>query len=154
MEAKRGARAKPTTEWECSMNEMILDEAFFEMIYAFLASEVTSDVFCNSFTEIWMSRRDATYSKQNSWSERYDLQLIQKLEQGTLSKEEFGKQWNQIWGIAGNICFYEMIDRIHSACSVFYPTPTQEWQIDETGLRADITKALAEFEKCKQSSSK
>jgi len=132
------------------MNALVAQQHFFAIINEFVSSTLGGEAFCDKFTDLWMKRRDAQYGQRQSWPERYDLQLIQKFEQGEITTEAFVSAWSSLWGDLSGQCFDELVNRIHSACSSFNPTPVFGWEINEDILRQEVLNAEVQFKECQQ----
>ena len=118
-----------------------LELQFEAVINQFLAGKISAEQFSSDFTTLWMSFRDEKSKIQEAWDKRYDLELIEQLQKGELTNEEFIQSFRKLWGTP-NECweFSNIVDAIHSACHVFNPFPGSklEWEITEEQLRAEV----------------
>jgi hypothetical protein len=108
------------------------------LIKSFLAHETSGDSFCGTIATLWMSHRDIQESIKKTWDEPYDKQLVKARLRGELTAEEFGKLYSELLGLGKMTKFSKMINEAHSVCSVFSPSPEDEWEIDEEQLQSEI----------------
>lgn len=117
----------------------------WQLIHHFLQHEVVADDFCTKLIAFWSLGRDDIYNKQKLWPEPYDQQLIAAWQRGELTEEAFRAKWDQLWGSDESTPFRYMLDRMHSACYVFRPSPQMAWEIDEDQLRREVMLCLEQF---------
>ena len=118
---------------------------YFGMIQNFLDSNVIPEYFCNDFISMWTQDRDEQYIKAQSWSEPFDALLLKAQEQGEISSEEFNKRRTELWGYADEIPFFEMLDKVHSSCYSYHPSPELSWEINAGKLEHEVTEAVSAY---------
>ena len=121
---------------------------FVLMIEQFLRKEISVEDFCERFTERWMQRRDALYEFGQNTLRGQDHILLQKLQSAEISKENFASEWTALWGNKSDPCLDNMVDNVHSACSIYSPEPEFEWEINEAKLRDEIRNLFSDFLRC------
>jgi hypothetical protein len=120
------------------MNHIEREQQYLELIQQFLRSEIESKTFCDNFFRSRRKDRESDDARSASWPERYDLQLINQLQREELTKEEFSQKWTELWGYEDYVDFYEMLDRVFTACDCYSPSPSEIWEIDEKQLMSEI----------------
>ena len=123
-----------------------IEESMLAAIEEFLRVEMNCQQFCFQFTDLWIKRRDASSSVKETWPEPYDEILVQALLRGKISKEEFRKSYDELWGLSDTPDLGEMLDAIHSSCSALRRVPELHWQIDEDRLRAEVREYLLTYQ--------
>ena len=129
------------------MSGITRQEQYFSLIENFLILGLAVDAFCAEFTALWMQDRDDIYAKKAAWPQPYDELLLAAWQRGEISESEFQRGWAKLWGYAEDVGFRDMIDEIHSACSVFSLLPELQWEIDEEQLRHDVKQSLVGYER-------
>ncbi len=129
------------------MSGTIRHEEYFSLIEDFLSRDLEVAAFCSKFTALWIRDRDETYSKKATWQQPYDELLIAAFQRGEIGGSEFQQRSAELWGYAEDIEFQTMVDALHSACSVFRPSPELQWEIGEEELRREVGEALANYQK-------
>ena len=124
---------------------MIRQEQFIDMIDQFLGHPGDPDTFCDGFTALWMRHRDEKEEVARTWLRPYDAELLDVLKRGEVTTAEFENRWTSLWGGSITWNVQGMIDRIHSACSVYSPEPTATWQIDAAQFRLEVEKELGDL---------
>ena len=119
---------------------------FLSLIEKLLNGNLAADQFCTQFTRLWMKERDAVYARKATWPEPYDELLIAAFQRGEMTGSQFRSEHAKLWGYDENDAFQEMINEIHSTCSVFSPTPELEGEIDEQQLKYDVKKSLDSYQ--------
>ena len=123
---------------------------FLSLIESFLGWNREVDTFCAEFMTLWMQDRDKTYAKKATWSQPYDELLLTSWQRGEISEDEFQKEWAKLWGYAEEVEFRDMIDEIHSACSVFSPAPELQWEMDEEQLRQAVKESFGNYDRLRK----
>lgn len=121
-------------------------ELLLELMNQFLERQIDAMTFCFRFIELWTRSRDANYIKKLTWSKPYDEELIAALQRGEITKEQFSKQYEALWGHEHFSPLQDMIDTIHSACYSFRPIPTCSWEPDEDQLRQEVARELTSYQ--------
>jgi hypothetical protein len=114
------------------------------LIKNFSKHEISADTFCSEITRLWISYRDFQEDIKKTWEEPYDKKLIEARLQGSLSPEEFSKEYRKLWGIVQEDTFYTLLNSAHSLCSIFSNSPLCEWEINENDFRQELDKIISE----------
>lgn len=117
-------------------------EEFLLLMGGLLSRSLGDDAFCSEFTALWMRDRDETYAKKATWQQPYDELLIAAFQRGEMSGEDFRNEYAKLWGYADDVEFQTIIDALHSACSMFSPSPELRGEIGEEELRQAVREAL------------
>ena len=131
------------------MSYVANEKQYLELIRQFLGSKVDGETFCTKFCSLWRIDRDEEWSKVETWSERYDLQLTEAYNRGDISGEEFQQKWRELFDSESYQDLAAMTDRIFTACDVFHTEPEAEYEIDKTQLRREVAEHLAVYESAK-----
>lgn len=131
------------------MSYVANQKRYLELIRQFLNFEIDVEIFRKSFSSLWRVDRDEEWSKRDSWSERYDLQLTEAFNRGDITGEEFQQKFAQLFDSESYADLAAMTDRIFTACDVFQVEPEAEYEIDEAELRREIAEHLAAYEATK-----
>ena len=75
------------------MSYVANENRYLELIRQFLDSKVDGETFCEKFSSLWRVDRDEEWSKVETWTERYDLQLTEAYNCGDISGDEFQQKW-------------------------------------------------------------
>ncbi len=121
---------------------------FKSIIQQFLAGKISAEQFGLDFTTLWMSFRDEQLKIKETWDRRYDIELIERLQKGELTWEEYRQKSRQFMGTTEVIEFIQMVDAIHSACSAFNPIPGEPispWEITQEQLRAEVQELFTNY---------
>lgn len=102
--------------------------------------------FCSLFTDLWMQLRDEKEHLRETWPERYDLQLQEAFRRNELSAEEFSRRFNALWHISELDPLFDVINEVHSACSIFNPSPQHAWEMDEQQFKAEIEQIARQYD--------
>ncbi len=103
------------------MNHAEKEEQYMNLIQRFLKSEIACETFRDKFFKLRHEDGKADDAKVESWPERHDLRLIEQVQQGEITKEEFSQRWTELWGYKDYVNFYEMLDRIFTSCDCYTP---------------------------------
>ena len=123
---------------------------FENLIQQFLKTEITAEQFGSDFTILWMNYRDEELKIEETWDKRYDLEILEQLQKGALTKEEYSQKFQELYGFSNeeykNFC--DMVDAMHSACSVYNPlrSPMFKWEITEEQFRAEVQELFAKYQ--------
>lgn len=120
---------------------------YLSLIEGFLSRNLDVAAFCSRFTTLWIQDRDDTYAKKAAWQHPYDELLLAEWQRGEINESEFQQKWAKLWGYANDIEFRTMVDKIHSACSVFSPSAELQWEIGEEELRQEVKETLAAYQR-------
>jgi len=120
---------------------------FESIIQQFLGDQISAEQFSDDFTTLWMSFRDQQYKVEEPDGQRYRLELIERLQKGDLTGEEFRQKYQEVMKTTEGSEFREMVDAIHSACSAFNPLPAPrlEWEITTEQLRAEVQELFTNY---------
>ncbi|MFB8794879.1 MAG: hypothetical protein U7126_11820 [Microcoleus sp.] len=124
------------------------ESKFETIVQQFLGGEMSAEQFSSDFTTLWMSFRDEQYKIKDTWDKRYDLELLEHLQKGELTSEEFTQKSRELMGTTEIFEFINMVDAIHSACHVFnpFPGPIFEGEITEEQLRAEVQALITNYQ--------
>ena len=124
------------------------ESQFETIVQQFLGGEMSAEQFSSDFTTLWMSFRDEQYKIKDTWDKRYDLELLERLQKGELTSEEFTQESRELMGTTEIFEFINMVDAIHSACHVFnpFPGPIFEGEITEEQLRAEVQALITNYQ--------
>jgi hypothetical protein len=125
------------------MSDAPQDSEYLAIIERFLAGELSPGDFCDQFTVVWMKDRDEISARSRTWPRPYDQELLAAWQRGEISEEALHQGTAQLFGY--DLAFQDMVDRIHSACSVYRPDPEELWEIGEDRLRQDVQQALSDY---------
>jgi hypothetical protein len=128
------------------MSYLTNEPNYLQLIHQFLNFEIDAESFCQKFSSLWKIDRDEQESQRNSWSERYDLQLIDAFQRKEIMAEEFERKWVELHGYGEYKHLLEMVDKIFTACDAFNPKPESEYEIDEVELRNELRTQFANYE--------
>jgi hypothetical protein len=134
------------------MNYAEKEERYINLIQQFLKFEINSETFCDTFFKLRREDRKIYDAKIESWSERYDLQLIEALKQEKITKEEFSQKWAELWGYKDYVYFEEMLDQIFTSCDCYTPVPSLAWEISGEQLLSEIRKLHDAYQTSKETS--
>jgi hypothetical protein len=115
-----------------------IKKQFLILIKRFMNNDILVDSFCSETTQLWIRYRDIEEDIRKTWDESYDQKLIEACLEGSLSPEDFEKQYRELWGLNEKNDFFELLNGTHSACSVFSPSLMYDWEINEHQLRREI----------------
>ncbi len=124
---------------------MIGEEQFLDLMSQFLEQQIYAETFCTHFMELWTQNRDIMYARKLTWSEPHDEKLIASFQCGEITDKEFSEKFALLWGYEDALPLQNMIDAVHSVCSVFRPVPTFSWEIDEDRLRLEVARELVSY---------
>lgn len=117
-----------------------IDDEYCVLIESFLGKEVDADTFVSHYFSIWRRERKLEDDARDSWARRFDLELIEQLKSNAISEEEFSKRWATLFGLTGKRAIIEeMKGAIFTACDVYSPAPTKEFELDAEKLRNEVT---------------
>lgn len=123
-------------------------EHFVSLVEKFAGNKLAVSAFDRQFTALWMKYRDEEYAKKATWAEPYDQQMIASFQRGEINKDEFAREYRSLWGYSAEEWeFQNMIDAMHSACSLFNPSPELEGEINEEQFRQEAASFLAQYQK-------
>ena len=92
-----------------------------------------------------MKTKDVVYAKKATWPQPYDELLLATWQRGEISESDFRREHAKLWGYKENDTFQNMINEIHSAFSVYNPSPKLEGEIGEEQLRDAVRASLASY---------
>lgn len=116
------------------------------LILEFLDFEIPADRFVSRFTKSWKKERDAQWLIKSSWDEPLDEQLQGEFLGKKLSREEFSRRWNELWGYSETDAkFHDMTDTIFSACAGFRSDPDSDPGSEAEGLRTSVAEAFLSY---------
>lgn len=100
-------------------------ERYGQLVGDFLSGRVDGPTFERAFFVLWRADRDEEHARKRAWAEPYDLQLQSALRQGSITGEEFGRRWGDLWGYPSpdEWAWREALDEIFSACDAFVADP-------------------------------
>jgi len=128
------------------MTSISQQQPFLSLIQRFLGGELAAAKFCALFTAAWAQDRDQASAKKAAWPQPYDELLMASWRRRELSDSEFQSEWGALWGGAEDAGFRTLVNKIHSACSVFSPFPEMQWELGEEQLKHAVANCLADYE--------
>lgn len=129
------------------MSGITQQKQYLSLVQEFRGGRLAAPKFCAQFTTLWVQDRDATCAKKAAWPQPYDELLLASWRRGEMSDSKFQEKWAGLWGYAEDRKFRSLADEIHSACSVFSPSPELQWELDEEQLRDAVDKSLSHYER-------
>ncbi len=129
------------------MSGITRDEEYLSLIESFLSGNLEVISFCYELTALWTLDRDEMYAKKATWSQPYDEMLTAAYLRGEISKNDFSQKHAELWGYSEDSEFRTKVHTLHSACSVFSPSPELEGEISEEELRQEVREALAAYQR-------
>jgi hypothetical protein len=124
---------------------MIDRQRFIVLVRRFTNGRLGAESFCAKFTDLWIQNRNEVLRTSAAWPEPYDKLLIQRRIRGELSEQDFAQQFAELWGYRDVLPWQQMIDSVHSACSLYSAAPEQQWEIDGPALRREVANELASY---------
>ena len=95
---------------------------YLELFANFCNCSIDAVNFEKCFSKFWESDRDELYDKKNNWERPFDLELQNALVEERISKEEFSKQWRELYGLTDEMCVLcDILDRTYTTCNCFWP---------------------------------
>lgn len=116
----------------------IIESQCCKLIDTFLSQEICIKEFCQDLVELWIQFRNAQEKIKETWNKPYDQMLVEARLNSLITTEEFSKRYRELWGLDEISSFSDLIDRVHSACTIFNPSPEIEWEIDEQQFRLEV----------------
>jgi hypothetical protein len=135
------------------MNYSEKEEQYMNLVQLFLKAEITPETFRDKFFNLRREDGKANDAKMESWPERYDLRLIEQMQHGKITKEEFSQKWAELWGYKDYVHFEEMLDQIFTSCDCYAPAPSLAWDIDGEQLSDEIKRLYNAYQRSKEKSS-
>jgi len=127
------------------MIQHTFESQFRDIVSRFFQLEMSTDEFCSEITDLWIQQRDKSYEKKRDWTQPYDQQLIEGWSNSIFTDEEFQKKWAELWDTVGSDSLFEMLNSIHSACSIYNPQPEFKWELNDDEFRSEVYKIVTSF---------
>lgn len=119
---------------------------YLGLMTRFAEGKLSGSLFVAKFMELWRKDRDADYEIKKSWNVPYDEMLIASLRKGKITKEEFARKWNALWGLSEtDQRLRDLLDTIFTACDVFNPDANsrEDYEYSEDELRTFVMNSLS-----------
>ena len=121
---------------------------YLGLMTRFAESKLSGSLFVAQFMALWRTDRDADYEIKKSWNVPYDEMLIISLRKGEITKEEFARKWNALWGLSKtDQLLRDLLDKVFTACDVFSPDPDarEDYEYSEDELRTFVMSSLSKL---------
>ena len=121
---------------------------YLGLMTRFAKSKLSGSLFVAQFMALWRTDRDADYEIKKSWNVPSDEMLIISLRKGEITKEEFARKWNALWGLSKtDQLLRDLLDKVFTACDVFSPDPDarQDYEYSEDELRTFVMSSLSKL---------
>ena len=133
------------------MNYLANEKTYLQMMHSFVKGELHAQSFVTQFFDLRNKDVEQEGALRATWDKPYDQSLIAALERGEISKDEFGRRWEELFGWSEREKqFLDMRGRVFTACDVFVDNPQlstdPEHEYDEQQLRDVVAKELREYE--------
>lgn len=125
------------------MSEGSFKDECSTLLKLYLNEGISTEKFINDFVDLWRRYRKWRYAIKETWPEPYDQQLIKAAFRHEISAEELSRGLLELFG--ETTLLEKMIEFIHSALSLYSPTPTLAYEFNEDGLRDEVKKAIKEY---------
>jgi len=121
---------------------------YLDLMTRFVDGKLSGAFFVTEFMELWRRNRDSDYEIKKSWNAPHDEMLIASLRKGEITKEEFARKWNALWGLSEtDQSLRDLLDEAFTACDVFNPDPNsrEDYEYSEGELRAFVMNILSKL---------
>ena len=133
------------------MNYLANEKEYLQMMHSFVQGAMHAQAFVTQFFDLRNKDVEQEGALRATWDKPYDQLLIAALEREEISKDEFGRRWEELFGWSEREKqFLDMRGRVFTACDALVDDPQlstdPEHEYDAQQLRDFVAKELREYE--------